>query len=103
MIKVSVFYANGEGKTFDIDYYCDRHMVMVREKLGAACQRMEIDAGMQGVEPGSPPLYLAMAHLFFESIEAFEAAFNPHAETILSDVPNYTNIEPSFQISEVKL
>ena len=33
MIKVSVYYPNEEGKKFDIDYYTNKHMALVHEKL----------------------------------------------------------------------
>jgi uncharacterized protein (TIGR02118 family) len=44
-----------------------------------------------------------MGHLFFESVQAFQAAFAPHAAEITGDIPNYTNTQPTIQISEVKL
>jgi hypothetical protein len=31
----------------------------------------------------------------------FQGAFGPHAEEIMGDVPNFTNIEPMIQISEI--
>ena len=45
MIKVSVLYPNDEGKTFDMEYYCNKHIPMVREKLGAACKDVDVDYG----------------------------------------------------------
>lgn len=44
-----------------------------------------------------------MAHLLFDSVEAFQNAFGPNADSILADVPNYTDTEPIFQISDVKV
>jgi uncharacterized protein (TIGR02118 family) len=44
-----------------------------------------------------------MGHLLFQSVEEFQKAFGLHAQTIMSDVPNYTNTQPIIQISEVKL
>jgi hypothetical protein len=35
--------------------------------------------------------------------QSFQAAFGPHAKEILADVPNYTDVKPSMQISEVRL
>ena len=61
MIKVSVFYANEEGKKFDMDYYLNSHIPMVQEKLGDAIKGGAVEQGFSGVEPGSPAIFVAMA------------------------------------------
>lgn len=103
MIKVSVLYPAGESTRFDMDYYCKRHMPMVQEKLGAACKSMAVEQGLAGGAPGAAPTYAAMGHLYFDSVAEFQAAFGPHAATIMADIPNYTNVQPVIQISEVKM
>lgn len=103
MIKVSVLYPGGAGSTFNMDYYLNRHMPMVRAKLGAACTSTAVEQGVSGATPGSPPAFSAMGHLYFDSVEAFQTAFGPHADAIMGDIPNYTNVQPTIQISEVKL
>ncbi len=103
MIKVSVFYPNEEGKKFDMEYYCNKHIPMIQQKLGAALKSVGAEQGLSGVEPGSRATYVAMVHLYFDSVEAFQTAFGPHAESIMGDIPNYTDIQPTIQISEVKI
>lgn len=103
MIKVSVMYPNEDGSKFDMDYYLEKHMPMVKEKMGSACKGVTVDQGLGGAEPGAPATYVALGHLMFDSVEDFQGAFGPHAETIMGDIPNYTNINPIIQISEVKL
>jgi uncharacterized protein (TIGR02118 family) len=103
MIKVSVFYPHKEDFKFDMDYYLNSHIPMVREKLGSAVKGVSMEQGIGGPEPGSPPIYHVMFHLFFDSLEAFAGAFGPHAESIRGDIPNYTDIEPAIQFSEVKI
>jgi len=103
MIKVSVFYPDREGSKFDMDYYCRRHIPMAREKLGPACKGVAVEQGIGGATPGSRPGFIAMGHLYFDSIEAFQKAFGPHADAIMGDIPNYTDIQPTIQISEVKI
>ena len=103
MIKVSVFYPNEEGKKFDMEYYCNKHIPMVQQKLGAALKGGSVEQGLSGVEPGSRATYIAMGHLSFDSVEAFQTVFGPHAESIMGDIPNYTDIQPTIQISEVKI
>lgn len=101
MIKVSVIYPNEPGATFDHDYYRDRHMPMVQARLGAACRYYSIDKGLGGATPGSLPPFVAMCHIYCDTVEAFEQAFAPHAGEILGDIRNYTGITPLTQISAV--
>ena len=103
MIKVSVFYPDREGSKFDMDYYCNSHIPMVREKLGPACKNVAVEHGIGGATPGSRPGFIAMGHLYFDSVEAFQKAFGPHADAIMRDIPNYTDIQPTIQFSEVKV
>jgi len=101
MIKVSVMYPNTPGAKFNHDYYRDQHMPMVKAKLGAALKSYTVDKGLAGGAPGAAATYVAMCHLFCESVETFQAGFGPHAKDIMADVPNYTDIAPVMQISEV--
>jgi uncharacterized protein (TIGR02118 family) len=103
MIKVSVLYPNATDCKFDMNYYVNQHMPMVQQKLGAACKSMAVEEGVAGGAPGAPATYVAMGHLYFDSTDSFQTAFTPHAQAIMADIPNYTNIEPTIQISEVKM
>ncbi|MBZ5677680.1 MAG: EthD family reductase [Acidobacteriia bacterium] len=103
MIKVYVIYPNNSGGTFDMDYYLAKHMPMVREKLGEALKGMTVDHGLTGGQPGTEAANRVIATLLFDSVEAFEHAFIPHAAEIQGDIPRYTNIAPTIQISEVKM
>src|SRR5262249_47963848 len=103
MIKVSVLYPHSAGGKFDMSYYTAKHMPMVKQKLGAACKGVAVEQGIAGGAPGAPPTYSAMGHLLFDSVEAFQGAFAPHAQAIMADIPNYTDATPVIQISEVKM
>jgi uncharacterized protein (TIGR02118 family) len=103
MIKVSVMYPNQAGARFDMTYYTSKHMPMVREKCGPACRSIAAEQGVSGAEAGSKPTYIALGHLTFDSVDAFQKAFGPHAREILADIPNYTNTQPVIQISEIRL
>ncbi len=103
MIKASVMYPYSEGKRFDMKYYCEKHMPMVKQKLGSACKSIAVEQGIAGGAPGAPPTYVAMGHIYSESLEAFQAAFGAHAVEFMADMPNYTTIQPIVQISEVKI
>jgi uncharacterized protein (TIGR02118 family) len=103
LITVSVLYPNTPGSNFDMSYYLNKHMPMVQQKLGPSCKRMAVEGGIAGGAPGAPATYVAMCHLYFDSTDAFQKAFGPHAQAIMADIPNYTNVQPTVQISEVKM
>lgn len=101
MIKVSVMYPNTDGARFDHDYYRDKHMPLVKSLMGEHCLFYTVDKGLAGGAPGSPATYLAMCHIFCDSLESFQAGFGPNAREILADVANYTDLQPLMQISDV--
>ena len=103
MVKVSVLYPNGPGSRFDMGYYLGKHIPMVQQKLGTALKGTAVEGGVSGIQPGSPPAFIAMGHLLFDTVESFQQTFGPHAEAIVGDIPNYTNTQPTIQVSEVKL
>ncbi len=103
MIKVSVMYPNSSDANFDIEYYCNTHMPMVKELLGDFVKGGNVDYGIAGGAPGEAAPYIAMGHLIFDSLDSFQSGFGPHAEKIMADIPNYTNTQPQIQISEIKL
>ena len=103
MIKVSVLYPNGEGKSFDMDYYCNKHVPMVAKLLGDSVKSASVEKGLAGAAPGSTAAFAAMGNLYFNSMEEFGNSFGPNADRIMADLPNFTNIEPTVQISEVMI
>ncbi len=103
MIRVSVLYPRKEGARFDWAYYTGTHMPLVQRRLGVALKGVWVEQGVTGGTPDSPPSFIAMAHLSFDSVPAFQAAFGPNATEIMADIPNYTSIEPIIQINDVKL
>ncbi len=101
MIKVTILYPNSDGKTFDMDYYSNKHMPMVASLLGDSLKLLAIDEGIAGRTPDEPIPYLAIGYLYFDELSAYQNAFGSNAEKIVNDIPNYTNIQPIIQISEI--
>jgi len=101
VIKVSVMYPDAPGARFNHDYYRDQHMPLVKARMGEHCRSYTVDKGLAGGAPGQPATYVAMCHLYCDSVESFQAGFGPHAQEIMADIPNYTNLAPVVQISEV--
>ena len=101
MIKVSVMYPDRPGARFDHEYYRDKHMPLVKARMGGSCNHYTVDKGIAGGAPGVPATYVGMCHIYCDSEEAFHAGFAPHAAEIMADIPNYTDQSPVIQISEV--
>ena len=101
MIKLSILYPYAEGKRFDMDYYCEKHMPKAQEMLKGAVKKMSVEKGICGAAPGSAPEYIAVGNLYFESLEIFNEVFPPIVPQIGQDIPNFTDTEPVLMISEV--
>jgi uncharacterized protein (TIGR02118 family) len=101
MIKVSVMYPNGPDARFDDAYYRDQHMPMVKKLMGDHCKYYTVDKAIANGSPATNSPYIAMGHLFCDSVDAFQAGFGPHSKEIMADIPNYTNQTPLIQMSEV--
>lgn len=101
MIKLTVMYPNEAGAQFDHDYYREKHMPLLKERMGDHCRYYTIEKGLSGAAPGSAPTYVAMCNVYCDSLEAFMAGIGPHIDEITGDVANFTNLTPLQQISEV--
>lgn len=92
MIRMSVFYPDGDDATFDHDYYRTTHVPLAVESWGLA--GAEIDKGVSGP-------YVAGVHFTFESMDAMnEAMASPGTGAVMADVANFTNVAPVIQTSE---
>ena len=102
MIKVSVLYPNESGKKFDMDYFTNKHIPMVRQRLdGGGLLRSEFEGGISSADPSAPAPFVAIGVLYFNVVEEVHEAFKTHGREIMGDIPNYTDIAPQIQISEV--
>lgn len=100
MIRVMVLYPN-EGK-FDMDYYLNSHMILAQKLFSPfGLVKAEVDKGIGSGAPGKPAPYAAIALLIFESMEEFLKGAEAHDAELAADVPNFTDIKPVFQISEI--
>ena len=101
LFKVAFLYPNGEGNTFDLDYYESSHMPMVAGFVGDNLKFYEIDKGISGRTPDDEAPFLAVGYLYVKNVAAYSASIGQNIDAILADIPNYTNVRPTIQISEV--
>ena len=102
VFKVSILYPNGEGKTFDMDYYEKTHMPMVAGFLGKNLKFYEIDKGVAGRAPNEAVPFVAIGYFYCYDVAEYNKAIAQNRDTIIKDIKNYTNIQPIVQISEIK-
>lgn len=101
MIKVSVLYPNANGATFNYEYYLNKHMALVKDRFGPNLLSYSVDKGVVGDNGGTQPLYVTQCNLYFESMHSLAAVMTDHGGELNADVPNFTNITPVTQVSEV--
>lgn len=103
MVKISILYPN-VGR-FDMDYYLNKHMPRSIALLskGKGYRGVSVERGLGGATPGTPPAHVAMCHYLFDTADDFMAAFLPHATELQGDMPDYTDIAPTIQVSEVAI
>lgn len=99
MIQVSLLFPNRPGAEFDLSYYVEIHMPMLRRLLGERCRRVAAQRALPACV--GPSAFVAVGQLEFDSIDDFERAFADNAPRIAGDRSNFTNIEPIVQIGEI--
>ena len=103
MIKVSLLYAAGEGKKFDMDYYANKHIPLVHERLDSAgLIRSEVESGISSADPTVPAPFVAIGVLYFNTADEVHEAFKTHGRELMGDLVNFTDISPQVQISEIQ-
>ena len=101
MIKVSVLYPNRPGARFDVEYYLNTHMPMAARLLGQALTAFTVEIGIPGPTGTTP--FAAIAAFTCETVEDFIGASTPVADQLQGDIPNYTDIQPVIQFSEIRI
>ena len=105
MFNISSIYPKTEGSNFDYEYYLNIHMPMSIEKLSQAkgYKGVSVERGISLETPDIESSFHAMCHYYFDTLEEFMQAFEPHAAELQNDIQNYTDIEPIIQINQVEI
>ena len=101
MIRLTGFYKNASNSEFDFDYYLNTHMPLVKKRLADfGMGEFEVERGIEAADGEAAP-YICIVHIEFPTKDNFMRGFEKHGEELSADVPNYTNIAPEMQISEI--
>lgn len=101
LTKVSIMYPFSEGKTFNMEYYENKHMPMVAAFLGSNLVKYTIEKGVASGVPNQSMPYMAIGTFYVKNLAEYQAAIGPNRDAIRADFVNYTNATPVIFISEV--
>ena len=99
-ITVTVMYPNTPGSKFDMDYYLGSHFDLVGKLWGDKLISARAVKGLGTADPDTPAPYQVMAILEMESTDVLQQLIEEHGEEVMGDIPNFTDTQPTVQISE---
>ena len=103
MISLMVLYPNEPGSRFDIDYYVNRHLKLVRDRLEPLGMRSLTFMTEAATDlAAAPQTFRLVADLRFDDMEATRRALAAHGAETQADIPNFTDVTPVILIGEAK-
>ena len=100
MFKISVMYPNRPGTHGDIDYYVHKLMKPVQELMQPeGLVKIAADKGISA--PGRPAPYHRIGQLTFDDPAGYDRSIQKHTRQGRGDIPNFTDVTPIRQVSEV--
>lgn len=99
---LTILYPNEPSTTFDLDYYKNIHMPLVQKHWAKyGLKRWSICKFLSSTD-GLPLPYVCYGVIELESADRLEAALADIAmDAMISDVKNYTGIQPVMLLGEV--
>jgi uncharacterized protein (TIGR02118 family) len=98
MLSVVVLYPNQPSSRFDMEYYADRHLPLVRQRLAPMGMR---SLSYTVIADTSSPFRL-LAELRFEDKDSANRALAAHGPETQDDIPNFTDVTPIILIGETQ-
>ena len=105
MIRVTALYPSTSDTHFDMDYYMNKHIPLVKargKEIGVNVG-IEVDKGLGSLTPGDPAPYAIVGFMIFDKIEDFQNLVTQHGNELIGDVSNFTNSPWQMQISDTIL
>ena len=99
MARITILYPNAPDAQFDMEYYKNSHLELVRSLFGDAVTQIAVHKGLGG-PGGTPAAFLVATTIDFRDLAALGAAIEQNGEKISADVANFTPIVPTIQIEE---
>lgn len=102
MFRVVILYPRTPDSQFDMNYYLNHHMPLVREIFqNTSLVKIEVDQGLTNAFPDQPLPFESISYFHFEKIEDFQSRMMVRGGEIVGDMANYTNVQPIIQIDQL--
>src|SRR5438552_16874495 len=99
MIRVSVHYPSKAGAKFDHAYYAQKHMALVRQRLGGlGLIRAGIDKGLGGGATGSPAPFLSIRCFYFNTVQDCQKSMQAPGTEVMGDLPHLTHVPARLRL-----
>ena len=99
MISLTVLYPKTADSHFDLAYYLNTHIPLVKERLTPAGLTNVIM--QEAIDPTAMPPYAMITSLVFTTIDEMGAGMGAHGPELLGDIPNFTNVTPQTQVCQL--
>ncbi len=104
MIRVVILYPKTADSHFNMQYYLNSHIPLVRQIFkDLSLTHIEVDEGVANAFPDQAVPYASISYFTFLHDQDFQAGMMARGGEIIGDMHNYTNIQPQIQIDKVAL
>jgi uncharacterized protein (TIGR02118 family) len=99
---LTVIYPAGADVKFDADYYRDHHLKTIMTLYGKTISRFELRKAAPAAAGAPPAAYSAAVNIWIADMDAFGKKNQEHGPTLVKDVPNFTNGQPTIQFDKIE-
>jgi uncharacterized protein (TIGR02118 family) len=101
-VTFMAMYPNTPNTEFDFEYYTKQHIPMAKKLWANKLLNVQVVKNARLSESHNKKSdYLVIATFEVTNMEDLHNLIKNHSEQLSNDFPNYTNVKPIIQISEV--
>ncbi|GAB2539857.1 EthD family reductase [Spirosoma aerophilum] len=100
MVRQTVLYPKTQDSQFDLTYYLEKHIPLVKERL-TPFGLIGVDMNEAVVVGDALPPYAMITGLTFNSIEELNEGMGTQGPELMADIPNFTDVQPLAQVCRV--
>jgi len=98
---MTILYPTGAGSKFDADYHRDHHLPLFMKHFGKSVERIELRKVVPAPAGAPAAAYAAAVNIWFDDLDVFNANNAKYGQSLIDDIPNFTNVQPEIQYDKV--